>query len=308
VDLGLGQRVKKLSVIIFITSLSLCACIKPPDDGMALGEETSFDAVERAKNDSQTMIPQEKYFRVGDYGVINEIQTVFSSSQVLETFIWKIRSADTRYYYIDLTAVKKNVTKNYILEKAVPASTPTPSPTPAPTPTAVTKKSELLKKFDLVMANLKSRVLNFVGKVSIQASTALGQTDDTNDPGSGTLSIQAQLFTSLTEFAGAQSAGAPAGHRYYGLQVINHAYPTSNCSQLKDCKANSTHVEYNEVFTGDDGKQIQVHWVYEISKDLPGLFQVISSCGSAVKIIKNSQIPFMECQTLDTFQFGSGTN
>jgi hypothetical protein len=308
--------------ILIALAIFIAGCIKPPDDGMALGEQVSGQNVDQVLADAQSGVPETQAFHVGDSGVIESMETVYSSTRLKESDVYKLTSLDNDYFYFDDYKVKADTTTKYKMARSHDNQTPTPTPSPSPTatPSLVSDASSWLFNQVLnIVIGVKTEVQFLASKVTIQTSTALGETLNSQPPRKMDfidLQIERDLLQALkpqdatTIQSTAQnpsdaSGDSPGTSQYFGLRHYKHPYVTANCSQLKDCKVMATHIEFNAVTTSN-GETTQVHWVYEVSKEVPGLFVIMSRCGSAVTMINNTQVPFMECSTLDTFHFGAG--
>jgi hypothetical protein len=163
--------------------------------------------------------------------------------------------------------------------------------------------------------NIQTRIILALSKIKIEASTALGESEVIQPRqrymSPADLQVKQQILSVIKGTDGGDPDSqsgvqdtTPTMSRYFGLKTSTHNVVTNNCTQIKDCKVHSSHIEFNELST-TKGQTTQVHWVYEISREVPGLFTIMSRCGSAVALLNNAQVPFMECQMLDTFQFGN---
>ena len=191
---------------------------------------------------------------------------------------------DASYFYFDDYKVKADTTTKYKMARAGASPTPAPTVTPVPTP-STTASLDPLSKFFEIFDGIKTKLNVLVAKISIQASTALGETLAPQRPRKMDfvdLKIQQDLMNRLqakgddTIQSTAQNPSDDnttpvATTQYFGLKYYVHPYTTSNCSQIKDCKVTSTHIEFNTITT-TSGQSSQAHWVYEISNQVPGLF------------------------------------
>jgi hypothetical protein len=310
---------------VVLLAVLATACIKPPDDGMALGDATPTATIDQVLTDAQGGVPESQAFHVGDTGVIESMETVYSSTTLKESEVYKLTSMDSDYFYFDDYKVKADTTTHYKMARAAHSTpSPTPTPTASATPASTTTSEALfapVEKFLKLVGIIKAKINLIVAKITIQTSTALGesvQLQPTRKMDWVDLNIQRDVLNAVhakdnsTIESTAQNPSnteddSGGTTQYFGLKHYKHSYLTSNCSQIKDCKVTSTHIEFNAVTT-TSGQSTQVHWTYEISPEVPGLFVIMSRCGSAVTMVNNAQVPYMECWTLDTFHFGAVQN
>jgi hypothetical protein len=285
-------------ILVISMALITCACIKPPDDGMDLGDPTTADALDQAYADALGNVPDTQAFHVNDRGVYRATQTVFSSTQPQDGDIQLITKIDSQYIYYSDQLLSTGATTDFKIQRAGTSGTPptpTPAPTAAPTPTAT---SQLSSKFKILVANIKSKVNFILGKVTIQVSTAVGDTLPRPR-----LTIRNESSLKIMAALGAPNDNTT--HQYFGLKTFKHVIITSNTSQIKEGKVNATHIEYNDIATTSAGTSKKIHWVFEVSNEVPELFNRLVQCGSMVVIVNNGQVPLMFCNNLESFTFGS---
>ena len=146
--------------------------------------------------------------------------------------------------------------------------------------------------------------MNFIlAKITIQVSTAVGETEIPKIKRRALDTADLKIMANLKITASLGSTDGPNVQQCFGLKTFKHVLVTNNTSQITGGKVNATHVEFNEIDTVA-GESKKIHWVYEISNEVPGLFVKLSECGSTVLIVNNGQVPFMSCIILDTFTFG----
>jgi hypothetical protein len=268
---------------------------------MALGNEVPATSVEKALLDAETGVPDEKAYAVGDHGVYESFETVFTATKLRKIDEWDLTGIDQDFVYFDDKDIEANSVIHYKMAKSQtptpppvpsPAISPTPAPPPAsPTPAPTPKPTLLSRLFSKVKATF--------AKITIQASTALGEpvplTRRKMSPSDKIILDDLKLAMKAPKDDGPTLVS----ERYFGLQVTSHSYSTANGP------VNSTHIVFNQIDTLSDGTSTQYHWVYEISIEVPKLFAEMSKCASAIAVINNAQIPYKECQTLDTFNSGT---
>ncbi len=285
-------------ILVISIALVTCACIKPPDDGMDLGPPTTVDAVNQAVSDAVGNVPEAQAFHINDRGVYQTMETIFSSTQPKETDIIILTKMDANFFYYSDEKVRAGTKTTDIPIQRNPQPSATPAPTPSPTPKPPSEIAKISRGIKEFIAGMKSKVSLILAKITVQVSTAVGETEipkikkrnlDTTD-----LKIMASLG----------STDQPGTQQFFGLKTFKHTLVTNNTSQIPGGKVDATHIEFNEIDTvAGEGKKI--HWVYEFSNEVPGLFVKLSECGSTVLIVNNGQVPFMSCILLDTFTFGS---
>jgi hypothetical protein len=254
-----------------ITGLLLfTGCLKAPDGNMGLGDATTSDQIDQALSDAQTGITVEKSFHNGDTGIIGTNQTTPSGSQNVSEIRWTITSADADFFYIDKVDLKDSNpdtnTIKYKLAKATATSTSTAS---------LSFNNLKKSKFILFITRIKSKISQLLARITVRPSSAV----------SAELTVQPKVDNTAT-------------HQYYGLKSYAHLVTTSNYS------VSATHIEYNDVIS-QNGKTQQIRYTAEISRDVPGLFTLLSKCLSTIQMNGNVQIPFMLCESVDDFKSGS---
>src|SRR5437763_1192774 len=98
----------KMLPFTFLFALASSGCtIQPPDDGTNLGTEVSAAAVTQAMVDASSGVSDAQAFHVGDDGIVQTVDRVFSSSSLRESHELKVtRITSTDIIYTDLNKNK----------------------------------------------------------------------------------------------------------------------------------------------------------------------------------------------------------
>jgi len=272
--------------------------------------------IRQAFIDAQAGFDPEKAYRVGDSGKSQMIYKVLSDNFISETHNFLVTEVNAKHIlYQDAYTIHsrsadeadKHGESFYEITKA----TPTPSPTPA----SSSEKKLSPGKFSNTLIAFFNRAKKLLSSISIEFSTAVGKnlaqdiskSIDINNLITHRIlenDLQKRFFTTQDLSTKSLTPSEPRESRYYGLRSFKHRFITNNCSQLADCRVNATHIQYNEITTDKDGQPMKIHWIYEISIEVPGIFTVLEECYSTLVKQDNSQLPLTICSHVENFKFG----
>jgi hypothetical protein len=314
---------KSLKLMTLLITVVIAACtIRPPDNADDLGPEASQADINKAFADAQAGVNIETAYRTGDNGKSQMIYKVISDTFVSETHLYQVTEVNAQHilYQDDYTLHARSadeIDKHGQLLFEIVKQQPSPSPSPSPSPFHVGGKVSFLpNSFSKAFSTFYAGAKKLFSSISFEFSTAIGQTQSSapahfislQDLESHKL-IEADLQTRL--YGGPlhsnSTAVAPSAREshYYGLRAYKHRFLTNNCSQLADCSVNATHIQFNEMTTGSDNQPTKIHWIYEVSIEVPGIFIVMEECYSTLaKQGDGSQIPLTVCNHVDNFKFG----
>lgn len=281
---------KKILLLLSSVFLVVGCNVVPPEDDMK-GAPASKQEIQAAFAEAQSGVVQEQAYKLGDYGTIRIIDQVLSNSQVVSTHDLKIEEINDKYIIYSERVAETGETAKYGIERKQGSTTPAPPKEPI-------GKNFLLDK----LMGLVAKVVGVFKKVEISRPTAIGQ----ERPERLVLNKPSSIATKSLRINGITSNAAPSStSAYYDLKVMKHPYETANCAQIPDCKVNATRITYYEVRSLSDGTTMKMKWIYEISKEVPGLFMILDECYSTIVQQGTNQIPFMECASVKDFRFGN---
>lgn len=290
----MGQHLIKFLFVAGLVLSSTACILKQPTDAEDLGKPTSADEINAAVDAAADVDPL-KVYHVGDTGIKQRIRDILGNISVLENYQYNVSAVNSQYILYSKLTVESGLTENFKIILDSPTS-----------PVA-----KFLKTTKRLLASAK-RILN---KIQVQASTAIG--DELRAPQSTAHKVnfakwpQIQMPTVSTNAHKGLSTKAvniqsdDFTAQYYGLTIVNHKYPTENCSQIPNCTVNATQIAYNEVQTDKDGKVSRYRRRLEISKEVPGVFMALEVCSSTVLVEGASQLPITECNKVRGFKFGT---
>lgn len=281
---------KKLLCLGFILFCSACM-VKQPDEADNIGKPVSAEEINAAFAEAQDGVSQEKAFRVGDKGTVQIIDRILGNSGVNSTQEFLVEEINDKYIIYSKRLVETNETSRYGIPRI--------KTSPAPVENAALH----------FIKNTFKNIAKLFKKIEINKTTAIGDSFSTSREA---LKIPLNLSRSVLEqnlkdfLAAKDTSTAPAQtSRYFGLSVVRHLYETENCSQIPGCKVNATKIEFNEIRSLEKGGEIKLRWLYEFSKDVPGLFITLDECFATVIVEGTSQTPLTRCSHVKTFNFGS---
>jgi hypothetical protein len=274
---------------------------------------------------AQVGVDPVKGFQKGDTGTVLTTASTISSAQIIETDIYTITAADATTITVQESATTTNpsgvttTTTTYYR----PGMGPSPTPAPSASPSVSQIKIDEPKMFRL-LADLFSNTMDYFGRllsrISVQPSTAVGESvfrpwTLKASAGVNPLRVPAGVIrlmplTSLSPTGSPSPSPSPAGptvtsDSYYRLVVNPDTFLTQNCVQISNCTVNSTNIQFEEILGTSDGQSVRLHWSYEFSATVPGLFTLMDRCWSQVVMISNVQTVLTQCDNdLEDFRWG----
>jgi hypothetical protein len=305
-----------MTKILILSSLLVLGCtIKPPVDDDELGVEVTATQINKAFADAQAGFQQSKAYRVGDKGTLQVVDQVINNMSIRETHDLEVVEINSQA----IIYVERIKESGEAYEISIARENPSPTPTPSPTPVAFDFFEIFPRTLSDTLKLAYGRVQSFFSSITVEPSLAIGQEAPSAPQGIVIKNLprvhnflQARLnkYLDLAPEVHAQDVSptpTPAPKkvsRYFDLRTSKHKFLTKNCAQLADCKVNATHVQYKELMKNQSGEYIQIHWVYEISIEVPGLFTVMEECYSTLVDNAGGKIPLTECYHVDDFKFG----
>ncbi|MBK9294304.1 MAG: hypothetical protein IPM57_07645 [Oligoflexia bacterium] len=273
-------------LLSFVALTLLTSCnIKPPTDDME-GNPVSADEVQSALDEAQAEMYNEKSYKVGDFGTVRIIDQILSQSEVAASADYKVVEINDKFivYSIRDAETGEQVLKS--IEKVRPQG-------------ALKNKAKEATTLFAKIKTFATKVVALFKKVEITRPTAVGQEKLEPLRRVKTFSLDNQKLKLSSE-----DDNTVIAVKYFDLKVLKHPYETANCAQIPNCKVNSTRISFYEVQTLKDGTILKVKWIYEISKDVPGLFMNLEECFSTLAQSGTHQVPYMRCRKVKDFRFG----
>ncbi len=285
-------RAHLLFSLLILVGVFVGCTIRPPDENIDLGPEVSASDVTNSLLDAQSGITAEKSFRLGDNAHLQVTDRIFSSSSVEEShFLEVTKYDDTEIDYYDLNQTSGTVQQFVIARKS-------------DTATGWIKNTKIYAYIEKAYRKVNALVAKLTSKVSIGPSSALGEVP--KSPALGPVqdsvlsqsAVHALINKQLNQYVTTSSSS-----KYYGLKVSPHQFNITNLAQPIG-PVNATRIEYNEMRTDAKGTVSRIHWLYEISSEVPGIISVLNECLSTMVTQNQSQFPLSRCSTAIDFKFG----
>jgi hypothetical protein len=329
-----------LTLIAFAQLLIIAnfACsIKPPDDDSDLGAEVSANDIENAKASALAGYTFTQAFHKKDDGSFQVVDSVMGNSSLRDAYEETVTDMKPGIAYV----TEIDATTGAVINGAITEAQWTKMQSSFST-RMFKFFAALPQPFSSSLSQTFLNVSHFVLSFHIEKTQALGENvkplkrapifknpleprleknisallgaglaqKDLNS--SGDLNPAPAATPTATPAATPAPTPAPVNtSKYYKLQVLKHQIVTANCSQIRDCKVNSTRLDYIEIRKINGPNQTvqdaRLHWTIELSTEVPGLFVYQQQCFSTVISQGTQQIPLTECASVNNFTFGGGS-